>query len=141
MLFQILLSPRDSILAAGLADGVKYGYQPQRRSIMKSRLVTLAGLLAALGLSLGAADVMAHERGHVNWSVSIGTPVYEPPATIHVRPRNVYGAPPPVMQYRPGYFAPPPYYVEERPYYRSHHHKHRHHHRHHHRRHHYYERY
>ncbi|HET9644265.1 MAG TPA: hypothetical protein VFP68_13120 [Burkholderiaceae bacterium] len=58
---------------------------------------SLIALVAAAGLMAGAAQA----RDDVQWSVTIGTPVYTRPAPVYV-PAPVYTQPAPVVVY-PGY--------------------------------------
>jgi hypothetical protein len=75
----------------------------------KSKLfVSVAlGLTAALGV--GAAQARGPD---VQWSVTIGTPVYTQPAPVYVRPVPVYARPTPVwvqpapVYYRTAYVQP-----------------------------------
>ena len=78
--------------------------------------------LAALALVLGAGAAQA--RGDVQWSISIGAPVYAPPPVVYLPPpRPVYLAPPPP----PVYVQPAPmvygysYGYVERPHHHHHH--------------------
>ncbi|HTD03969.1 hypothetical protein [Undibacterium sp.] len=60
--------------------------------------LAVAGLITSTAL-LGASPAMAH--GRVDWSVSIGAPIYYGPPVVYAPP-PVYYAPPPVV------YAPPP---------------------------------
>ncbi len=81
---------------------------------MKSRLAIVSALAAVCVLGAGAA----HARTDVQWSVTIGSPVYGGPAPVYV-PAPVYHAPAPVYYSRPPvYYAPAPVFV--RPYYPRH---------------------
>ena len=64
----------------------------------KAITLAAAGLIIGTAL-LGASPAMAH--GRVDWSVSIGGPVYYPGPVVYA-PAPVYYAPPPVV------YAPPP---------------------------------
>lgn len=100
-------------------------------------LVPTAALAIALVGALNPG--LAHARGDVRWSVSIGVPavpaaVYVEPAPVYmVPPPPVYYAPPPrpvyVMQPAPVVYGPPAYGYYDRPYRdgyrRYHHHEHR----------------
>jgi hypothetical protein len=65
--------------------------------------------VALIGLAASAA---AQARTDVQWSITIGSPVW-------VRPAPVYHAPPPVVVYRPApvYYHPQPYYHYKAPRY------------------------
>jgi hypothetical protein len=67
---------------------------------MSSKKLVLVGLVLAGALGAGVAQ--AHERADVQWSVTVGTPLYGQP---------VYSQP---------VYAPAPVYVEPAPVYRHH---------------------
>jgi PXPV repeat (3 copies) len=73
---------------------------------MRFAIPTALVLVAALGA--GAAQA----RTDVQWSVTIGAPVYAVPAPVYVQPRPVYYEPAPV------YYPPAPVYYQPRPVYR-----------------------
>jgi hypothetical protein len=75
---------------------------------MKSRLAAVAAVAIASGLGATAARA----RTDVQWSVTIGTPVYSQPAPVYV-PAPVY-LPAPVYVPAPVY-APAPVIVQPRP--------------------------
>jgi len=70
---------------------------------MRFAIPTALVLAAALGA--GAAQA----RTDVQWSVTIGVPVYAVPGPVYVQPRPVYYEPAPV------YYAPPPVYYQPYP--------------------------
>jgi hypothetical protein len=65
-------------------------------------------IAVALALTGAVAAGAAHARDDVQWSVTIGTPVYTQPAPVYVRPAPVYVQPAPVVRYhdRYGYQQP-----------------------------------
>jgi hypothetical protein len=69
----------------------------------------------ALALIGSLASAAAHARTDVQWSITIGSPVW-------ARPAPVYHAPPPVVVYRPA----PVYYAPVYPHYRTQYHAPRH---------------
>ncbi|HEY8100885.1 MAG TPA: hypothetical protein VIF82_09020 [Burkholderiaceae bacterium] len=77
---------------------------------MKKVLITTAGLIAGTALMLCSSSAMAH--GGVDWSVSIGVPLYAPPPVVYSAPPVVYEEPvpvyraPPVVEYRPQPYYP-----------------------------------
>jgi hypothetical protein len=68
------------------------------------RVVPVALALAA-AMSTGVAQA---RDGHVQWSVTIGAPIYLPPP-VYAVPAPVYRAPAPV-RYAPRYYGPPTYW-------------------------------
>ncbi len=79
-----------------------------------NRQITAAATVVAL--TLGAVAVNAHAHGQVQWSVTVGSSGYPPPATVYYypqQPQYMYGAPPPVVYVPPAvvYRSPPPVYV------------------------------
>jgi hypothetical protein len=73
---------------------------------MRFAIPTALVLAAALGA--GAAQA----RTDVQWSVTIGAPVYAVPGPVYYEPAPVYYQPAPV------YYQPAPVYVQPRPVYR-----------------------
>lgn len=91
---------------------------------MKKILITTAGLMAGTVLMLCSSSAMAH--GGVNWSVSVGVPLYAPPPVVYAQPPVVYEEPvrvyqpAPVVRYSPQpYYAYPSYGYRD-PYWRRH---------------------
>jgi hypothetical protein len=76
----------------------------------KSRFVIPAVLALATAMAAGAAQA----RADVNWSVTIGLPVYAAPAPVYYEPQPVYVAPAPVY-----YYEPVPVYRYRAPVYRG----------------------
>jgi hypothetical protein len=62
-------------------------------------------IAVALALTGAVAAGAAQARDDVQWSVTIGTPVYSQPAPVYVRPAPVYVQPAPVVRYH-GYQQP-----------------------------------
>jgi hypothetical protein len=86
---------------------------------MKKLMLAAAGLMTGATMMLCSSPAMAHG---VDWSVSIGVPlyapppvVYSPPPVVYEQPAPVYVAPAPVVRY-----APQPYVVYRDPYWRRH---------------------
>ncbi|MGZ3253349.1 MAG: hypothetical protein ACXU7D_03490 [Burkholderiaceae bacterium] len=77
---------------------------------MKTSLIAATGLMTGTALMLCSTAAMAHDR--VNWSVSIGAPVYYPPPVVYAPPPVVYEEPVRVYQPAPVVrYAPQPYYA------------------------------
>jgi hypothetical protein len=64
--------------------------------------ISISALLAAAAIA-AAPSAMASD---VNWSISVGGPIYSPPPVVYVQPQPVY------VQPRPVYVRPAPVYVE-----------------------------
>lgn len=101
---------------------------------MKKFLTATAGLMAGTALMLCSSSVMAH--GRVDWSVTIGAPIYyapptfyAPPPVVYEEPAPVYQVPAPVVGYQPQPYYTYPAYGYRDPYWRRH--EWREHHRHH----------
>jgi hypothetical protein len=106
----------------------------------KALKIASAGLIAGTALMLTTSFAMAHDRGGVSWSISVGTPypapIYSPPPVVYVQPEPVYIQPQPVyVRPRPVYveraplveyrsYYPQPVYVEGARYHRRHHGRH-----------------
>ncbi len=69
----------------------------------------IVGLIKiGLASAVIVADMpLANAHDHINWSVSIGSPVYAPPV-VYSAPPVVYSAPPVVYTSPPVVYAPPP---------------------------------
>src|SRR5580765_2308150 len=67
------------------------GRQPKEQFMSKSKFIVAAAL--ALTGALGAGMAQAHGGDDVQWSVTIGTPVYGRQAPVYVEPAVVYGRP------------------------------------------------
>jgi hypothetical protein len=81
-------------------------------AVIKSRLFVTAALALAGTLSTGAALA----RGDVQWSVTVGAPVYAQPVPVYTQPVPVY-EPAPVYYPAPVY-RPVPVYTQPAPVYR-----------------------
>ncbi len=93
---------------------------------MKKALIAASGLIAGMVLMVCSSSAMAH--GRVDWSVSIGAPIYAAPPVVYAAPPVVYEyeepapvvyrVPAPVVRYQP-YYAYPDYGYRD-PYWRRH---------------------
>jgi hypothetical protein len=77
---------------------------------MKKRLTLVtAGLVTSASLILCASSAMAHDQ--VNWSITVGSPDYSPPAVyrqpqaIYIQPRVAYTKRVALAQYREPYYG------------------------------------
>jgi hypothetical protein len=85
-------------------------YQPKEQSMNRT---TILKSLAAATLALGtlAAATTAHARTNVDFSVTVGTPVYVQPRQGYAHHRSVYVQPAPIYVHRrPAYAQPAPAY-------------------------------
>ncbi len=62
---------------------------------MSSRKLVIVGALA-FAAALAAGTVQARDRNDVQWSVTIGAPLYTQPYPVYSQPYPVYGQPYPV---------------------------------------------
>ncbi len=75
---------------------------------------TLIRALSVCALFLFAsANASAHGQPRINWSITVGSPYYEPayqpPPAVYIQPQPIY------VQPRPVYIQPQPIYVQQPP--------------------------